>query len=294
MQWLVSQGCQLKDNKWACTNAAIGGHLELLQWLRANDCPWGTETAWRAARNGDTPMLQWMKANGCPWDEHCVYEAAGSGHVDLLVWLRVNDCPWPDMALLTTFTAECGQLEVLKWMEANGYTFGRDCMFRAVVAGQLECVYWLAANRHCVWNAYCTYAAASRGCFQSLNWARRAYNCALDDDERIMEAAATHGRLKMIQWLRTNGCPWNETCMELAAGGGHLEALQWMRANGCPWDATCIAEAARYGQLEVIKWARANGCPWDESCTAAASNYLSSTNQHVIQWLQENGCPLVI
>jgi hypothetical protein len=44
--------------------------------------------------------------------------------------------------------------------------------------------------------------------------------------------------------------------------GGHLEVLQWLRANGCPWDEhTCMCAAA-YDRLEVLKWARANGCPW--------------------------------
>ena len=56
----------------------------------------------------------------------------------------------------------------------------------------------------------------------------------------------------MLQWLRANGCEWNEdTCMAAAMGtahhghtGGHLEVLQWARANGCACDRTdCLEEA---------------------------------------------------
>ena len=48
----------------------------------------------------------------------------------------------------------------------------------------------------------------------------------------------------MLQWLRANGCEWDEeTCY--AAAGGHLEVLQWARVNGCAWDrADCLKWAA--------------------------------------------------
>jgi hypothetical protein len=50
----------------------------------------------------------------------------------------------------------------------------------------------------------------------------------------------------------------------MAAQGGHLRVLQWARANGCPWDVwTCIA-AEEGGHQEVLQWARSNGCPLPE------------------------------
>jgi len=47
----------------------------------------------------------------------------------------------------------------------------------------------------------------------------------------------------------------------MAAGGGHLEILQWARTNGCPWDEGTCYNAARGGHLEALKWLRDNGCP---------------------------------
>ena len=49
--------------------AAEGGHLELLQWARANGCLWNEDTCWMAAGGGHLEMLQWARANGCPWNE---------------------------------------------------------------------------------------------------------------------------------------------------------------------------------------------------------------------------------
>jgi len=45
--------------------------------------------------------------------------------------------------------------------------------------------------------------------------------------------------------------------------GGHLEVLQWMRANGCLWDERTCEIAAQNDHLEVLQWAHENGCPWD-------------------------------
>ena len=53
--------------------AAAGGHLEVLQWLRANGCPWDVNTCRRAFAGGHYDMLEWAKANGCPSHFHLGY-----------------------------------------------------------------------------------------------------------------------------------------------------------------------------------------------------------------------------
>ena len=57
-----------------------GGHLELLQWARAQvlPCPW-------AAEGGHLELLQWARAQGAPWDtvRICAY-AEGQPEVLLL------------------------------------------------------------------------------------------------------------------------------------------------------------------------------------------------------------------
>lgn len=51
---------------------------------------------------------------------------------------------------------------------------------------------------------------------------------------------AKGGHLKVLQWLRTNGCPWNECACTSAAFGGHFDILTWAIANGCPKDGTRV------------------------------------------------------
>merc|ERR1719420_1560972 len=42
--------------------SAQGGHLEVLQWARAQGCPWNARTCAWAAKNGHLAVLQWARA----------------------------------------------------------------------------------------------------------------------------------------------------------------------------------------------------------------------------------------
>ena len=50
-----------------CADAAMGGHIEVLKWLRAEGCPWYYETCLFAVDKGHVELLRWARENGCPW-----------------------------------------------------------------------------------------------------------------------------------------------------------------------------------------------------------------------------------
>jgi hypothetical protein len=62
--------------------AALGGYLEVLQWARANGCPWNERTCALAAESRQLEVLQWARANGCPWSEHTRNMAASIGYIE--------------------------------------------------------------------------------------------------------------------------------------------------------------------------------------------------------------------
>ena len=82
-------------NSVTCDGAAGGGHLELLQWARANGCDWNSGTCYAAAEGGHLEVLQWARANGCPWDSGVISCAEGSGRTAVAEWARANGCPEP-------------------------------------------------------------------------------------------------------------------------------------------------------------------------------------------------------
>ena len=63
--------------------------------------------------------------------------------------------------------------------------------------------------------------------------------------------------MKMLQWARESGCPWDMKTCSGAAKGGYLEVLQWAHANGCPWDRN----TRNFASGHVLEWAVANGVP---------------------------------
>ncbi|KAL6056695.1 Ankyrin repeat domain-containing protein [Balamuthia mandrillaris] len=95
--------------------------------------------------------------------------------------------------------------------------------------------------------------------------------------EDLYVCAAWEGRLEVIKWLRSRGCPWDEYACMAAVEGGHLETLKWLRAEDdesrrdraagrptrapCPWDSWTVMAAAEKNQVHIVEWLKRNGAP---------------------------------
>jgi hypothetical protein len=140
----MQRGGRLSRQEYLCEAAARFGQLEVLQWARANGCPWAEGTCARAAGGGHLEVLQWLRANGAPWDCHTCSFAAWGGHLEELQWLRANGCPWN--ATTCAYAAKGGNLEVLQWARANGFPWDDMTCARAALGGHLEVLQWARAN----------------------------------------------------------------------------------------------------------------------------------------------------
>ena len=145
-----SQGPQEKLSKlWdekTCGWAAEGGHLEVIKWLRAKGCPWGTLTSSWAAYGGHLEVLQWMQGQDppCPWNSMVCYHAASAGQLEVLRWLRSQGCLWDEE--VPCAAAEGGQLKVLKWLIKEGCPLDKvQCRQAAAEGGERarEVLEWL-------------------------------------------------------------------------------------------------------------------------------------------------------
>ena len=52
--------------EYACMLAAVGGHLEVLKWLRFIGCPWNGSVLECARLFNHWELLAWAIENGCP------------------------------------------------------------------------------------------------------------------------------------------------------------------------------------------------------------------------------------
>jgi hypothetical protein len=63
----------VKDNYWnekvnICCGAAKGNHLDILKWLRLNNCPWDYRVCHISVKNGNNDLCIWAIKNGCDHD----------------------------------------------------------------------------------------------------------------------------------------------------------------------------------------------------------------------------------
>ena len=76
-----------------CSDAAKGGHLATLQWLRAHHADSFHGTCAYAAAGGHLAVLQWLREHGAPWDEWTCAWATENKHLAVLAWAREHGAP---------------------------------------------------------------------------------------------------------------------------------------------------------------------------------------------------------
>jgi hypothetical protein len=105
---------------FTCNAAAGGGHLHVLEWLRAQDppCPWTEATCMWAAKSGNLEVLQWLRAQDppCPWGA-CT--AAVSNDLAVLQWMRAQDPPAPWSSDAVKYALESDNFEMLLWLRSQ-------------------------------------------------------------------------------------------------------------------------------------------------------------------------------
>ena len=72
----------------------------------------------------------------------------------------------------------------------------------------------------------------------------------------FFDVAAEYGNIKIMKWMKTKGCPWDEDTFQYAAeycDGHNFEVLEWLRINNCPWDDETFCED-EIKQPVVIEW----------------------------------------
>jgi len=269
-----------------CAQAAKGGHLDLLQWLRGEcNAPWDADTCTNAARRGHLELLQWARENGCPWDDGACEYAAASGHFSIVKWLRANGCPWSSGTCL--WAAARGDLVMLRWAHTNGCPLHSSVMRAALVNGHLDVAKWLGAHGYIpLLTKDHVLQVVDAGHLHILAWLM--VDVGLRRYPEMATRAVLYGHQHILNWLVMEQYPLDVHLSETAARQGNIGVMQVARDRGCLWNSAVCAAAASNGHMLALAWARKQGCPWNESVTAAAARrgHLS-----ILQWLIHNGCP---
>lgn len=247
--------------------AARHGHLCTIKWISARakaieldllDCAdEGRQLEALKWAHTVTPCTQWRRYSRR--GSHIWNHLAKKGQLDVIKWLHANGALMPhDLHIMCDYAAEGGHLNVLKWMREAGVQWVSNICATAAAHGHVSMLAWLCAN-----GAECTSGASL--------------------------AAARHGHKAVLEWLRDNGHPWGDGVCHNAALNGHAALVKWLHANGALLSSRVCTYAADSGSMALLVWLRARGVRMNtDACTHAAKR----GQLGVLQWLLGNGVPL--
>jgi len=140
-----------KTNSWWASaddpiyQAALRGHLAVLEWIQANTSQEGNVDAMDAAAGeGHLEVVKWLHTNrseGCSY--YAMNSAAYNGHLEVLKWLHANRTEGCSSRAMYN-AAEHGHLHVVKWLYAHcPESRTHLAIDRAVRSGHTRIVCWL-------------------------------------------------------------------------------------------------------------------------------------------------------
>ena len=98
---------------------------------------------------------------------------------------------------------------------------------------------------------------------EMLQWMKRN-GCPDTEPFLTLSCAAECNRRDVFEWLlRDHADQYHLSAYfaRTAVHNGHLALLQWLRTQGCPWDCQVVNAAATAKNLHIFRWMAANGAP---------------------------------
>lgn len=156
----------------SAAHAAADGCIDCLRKLYAANGRFNNSAvACAAAYGGDLPCLEFVVNHGL-WDDswgRLAEYAMNGGHVHCLSMLRDIGCHLRPQ--LTTFAAECGDLDRLRFLHEHGCGWDGMCTASfAAEGGHLDCLQW-AREHGCPWDGTTIWRAACNGRLDCLAYA---------------------------------------------------------------------------------------------------------------------------
>jgi len=323
VEWILSW-CTSEPHFNATTEAAKGGHLQVLDYLHQEGFPVSPAASHGAASRGQLSVLEWMHTEGFPITPSALEVAVVHGDLALVEWLhRTQSTPLRKKLLWRA--ASAGHLSIVEWLHPHLImNCGPRAMDKAAARGHLGVLEWL--HRHRLGEGCTGLAmdqAAAGGHLATCEWLHAHYPSPPSGGctHEALGMASERGHLKVAEWLYRNRAecrlgipplphpvsvgPRRTSDLARAAMNGHLNVVEWHCRQGLDTDFTLkqsINLAALHGNLAVIEWLHNRRCQRIKGTVFSwfGERFLSSRehvaieeaacNGHlaVIKWLHKN------
>ena len=228
VKYAAAMGYNISQNGSICRLAAQGGFLEVLEWASGPEqmLPMPSDMWSKAAYNGHIHVLEWGRRQGHAMDmqlEKISDSAAAGGQIATLNWLVAQGYEIHGAEICST-AARFDRVEVLVWMSGRG-NFREEsssCYALSARSGSMNVLQWLfESGVQCDQRGDLCHEAILGANFDVLRYLLGRH-LQRPPSQHTIALAARHGRLDMLQLLRSHRCPWNEQVCVVAAGNGHF------------------------------------------------------------------------
>ena len=180
---------------------ALGGHLEILKWLKERHqnmsdvmssasatnnitiLEWGIQNGLKLTKmclaksihHNAIEAMEWLINNKCSWDYTCYVAASDSRNIYRLEWLLDNNCPCDDWSKLGCHFANTGNLAAVKWLYSKDKDMSQ-VMYGAVAGNiyNIKILEWGLENRLVI-SAECARVAKNKRNMKAVNWFKKHY-----------------------------------------------------------------------------------------------------------------------
>ncbi|GFH46454.1 hypothetical protein CTEN210_02928 [Chaetoceros tenuissimus] len=226
LKWLRENG--IPWNERTCELAAVNGNLEALKWAKSNGCPWNVQTLKDAVIRGDLPLIEYCLENGCPSDS--------SLYKDAFKYFQYRRSTKSDIKTPET------KLDIFKLLHHHGVPWNKDASYEAAEQLHLPTLTWALQNG-CPWDDD-IYHMAMRKCSKSLlkycivndrmPVDRNVYVDAIEYPSNSSSIRPSTQVIQLLQLFREYDIPMDESVIECAIRLQRLKVLRWLKCNGCP------------------------------------------------------------
>lgn len=280
IKWLFSNHSKFVWSNTYADEAATGGHLKVLQWIKQHSPDVEGDLAGavgQAPFSGDLATVKWLYENVSPAaitaDIHVdAFDAAvENGNLEIVKYIvkqyqqhaASSDPEWPshpDSSPLNTALCH-GKLEIAKWFYEHGCREVSEEGF--VLADRADVGDWLVEISPNESTCYAVLmGAVQRG---DLDVVKRLHSRFADENRynETLTIAASSGHLHVVQWLfhhLRNDCrnpsAAESDSLDEAAGNGHFEIVKWLHARqaGTGLPRFTVSEAVANNHFEIAKW----------------------------------------
>lgn len=254
-------------------DAAEGGHVKVLDWMKIEKIPFCMKYRARAARSGKLEVLKWSINNHDSVNlsttnlhkdffESLCEDAALGGHLDILVWLKSQKFYWEDW-IIPWSAAKNGHVHILIWAKENGCEFKKAICDMAVESGEFEALKWLYMEGYTIDSETTCTKAAFECSMEMMIWLiNKGGKYDRETFEEAVMGAIRKKNYDLVEYLWKNKCPIVNHICDLAAQYDSVEMIELLMEKGFNCGSFTLQIAAKSACMNVLKWWSVR-CPQD-------------------------------